>query len=294
MHFSLFIFWAVFVLSCQVKTAHKTQISYDLSRPDQVLILPDTLREISGLTKLDDHTIACVQDENGIVFIYDVVKNEIIKQFTFHLDGDYEGITRVDETLYILRSDGNLFEITNFQAENFKVNAYETGIPVSNNEGLCYDADNNRLLIGCKSKPGKGPEFKNHRVVYGFDLETKKLSNRPVFDFDINDIYRFAEEHDIALPTKTKKKDEEEAPVIRFSTSAVSIHPFTKKLYLLSSTDPMLFVFDRKGKLEHMELLDKETFNKSEGITFFDNGDMMISNEAQNKKATLLRFNYKK
>lgn len=266
---------------------------YDFSRPDQILVLPDTLREISGLTKLDAATVACIQDENGIVFIYDVLENTLRNQFTFHLDGDYEGITRVDKTLYILRSDGNLFEISDYESADFKVEVYETGIPVSNNEGLCYDAAGNRLLIGCKSKPGKGPELKNHRVVYGFDLKDKTLSNKPVYDFDITDLRKFAQEHDIALPLKAKKNSEAQEPVIRFTTSALAIHPITHKLYLLSSTDPMLFIFDQKGKIEHIELLDKVLFNKSEGITFFDNGDLLISNEGQRKKPTLLRFNYK-
>lgn len=40
------------------------------------------------------------------------------------------------------------------------------------------------------------------------------------------------------------------------------------------------------------ELLNPLVFNKPEGITFFENGDMMISNEGQHKKPTLLRFNY--
>ncbi len=288
-----YIFLILGFWSCQTNPAVPKH-GYNFSKPDQTLILPDTLREISGLTKLGASTVGCVQDENGIVFIYDVVNNEIQKQFTFHLDGDYEGITRVDQTLYILRSDGNLFEISDYESADFKVQSFETGIPVSNNEGLCYDAANNRLLIGCKSKPGKGPEFKNHRVVYGFDLKSKKLSSKPVFDFDITDLRKFAEANNIELPLKSKKNGEVQEPVIKFTTSAVAIHPITKKLYLLSSTDPMLFIFDMKGNIEHIELLDPDLFNKSEGITFFDNGDLLISNEAQNKKPTLLRFNYGK
>lgn len=266
---------------------------YDLSKPDQTLILPDTLREISGLTKLDAASVACIQDENGIVFIYDLDKNAIQKQLSFHLDGDYEGIARVKTTLYVLRSDGVLFEISDYESENFKMDSIPTGIPVSNNEGLCYDPDNNRLLIGCKAKPGKGPEFKDHRVIYGFDLKTKKLSSEPVFDFDIKKLKKFAEEHEISLPQKTKKQGEVQESVIRFTTSAIAIHPITKKLYLLSSTDPMLFIFDMKGNVEHIELLDAKLFNKAEGIAFFENGDMLVSNEGQSGKATVLRFGYR-
>ena len=48
-----------------------------------------------------------------MVFIFDLVKNEIRDKFIFHYAGDYEGIARVASTFYILRSDGTLFETMN-------------------------------------------------------------------------------------------------------------------------------------------------------------------------------------
>ena len=54
----------------------------------------------------------------------------------------------------------------------------------------------------------------------------------------------------------------------------------------------MLFVFDMNGTIEYMEKLNPDIFNQPEGITFLKNGDMLISNEGQNKNPTLLRFNY--
>ena len=77
-------------------------------------------------------------------------------------------------------------------------------------------------------------------------------------------------------------------------TSAIAVHPITKKLYLLSASDHLFFIFNMSGSIEHIELLDRDIFNKAEGITFLDNGDMLITNEGQNKEPTLLRFNYRK
>jgi uncharacterized protein YjiK len=270
----------------------KYETGYNMRKPDKRFILPDTLHEISGLTNIDANTFACVQDENGIVFIYDVTNNKIEKQFTFNIDGDYEGITRVGKTIYILRSDGVLFEISDYQSANFKLTSYETGIPANNNEGLCYDADNNRLLIACKSKIGKGKEYKDKRAIYGFDLVSKTLSDEPAFEFDVQVISAFAVDKDIEIAAKENKKGRKKAPAIKFRTSAIAIHPVSKKLYLLSASDHMLFIFDMQGKLEHIEQLDEEMFNKAEGITFFDNGDMLITNEGQDKKPTLLWFDY--
>ncbi|MCE3260501.1 MAG: hypothetical protein K0S12_2142 [Bacteroidetes bacterium] len=269
-------------------------IRYDLQSPDAVQLLPDTLREISGLTDIDSVSFACIQDENGIVFIYDIIKNTIRKQYTFNLNGDYEGIARVGKTIFVLRSDGVLFRISDYTNPAFKVTSYDTGIPANNNEGLCYDSEYNRLLIACKGKLEKGPEGKDRRAIYGFDLGTMKLTREPVYDFDVSVIKSVAEKQKVRLPQRTKKKDEVSLPVLKFMTSDIDIHPISKKLYLLSASDHLLFVFNGAGTVEHIQSLDPQMFNKPEGITFLENGDMFITNEGQNKKATLLRFNYRK
>lgn len=279
---------------CSVSNKHNEKNSgYKFNSPDLTLILPDILHEISGLTYLTDTTIACVQDENGLLFIYDINNNKIQEQLTFNYDGDYEAITRVGRKLYVLQSDGILFEIIDFTSKDFIKYSYYTGIPADNNEGLCYDPENNRLLIACKGKLGKGPEFKDKRVIYGFDLTSKKLSEEPVYEFDLQVIKQFALDNRINLPTRIKKKGQVVDPIIKFATSAICIHPISSKLYLLSATDHLIFIFNSLGEIEHIEQLDPEIFNKAEGITFFENGDMLITNEGQDKRPSLLRFNYK-
>ena len=286
----------ILLLGCGATFTNNEKITgYNLTKPDNTFLLPDTLHEVSGLTDIDSTTFACIQDENGILFIYDAKNNVIKKQYTFNLDGDYEGITRVDQNIYVLRSDGTLFEISNYTSDNFKLTSYTTGIPANNNEGLCYDQENKRLLIACKGKIGKGPEYKDKRVIYGFDLQTKTLTSEPVFDFDLKVIKDFATNKNIHLPTKTSKKNGQPItePFIKFGTSAIGIHPVTKKLFLLSASDYLLFIFNMKGDIEHIEQLNPTTFNKAEGITFYENGDMLITNEGQDKKPTLLFFKYR-
>jgi uncharacterized protein YjiK len=255
--------------------------------------LPDTLHEVSGITEVDKNTLACIQDENGIVFIYDIRANEIKRQIKFGADGDYEGIARVNNTLYVLRSDGVLFQIKDFMTTSKSTKSYRTGVPASNNEGLCYDAENHRLLIAAKGKVGKGPEYKNRREIYSFDLKTMKLDQNPAIVFDVEQIAAFAISSGISLPTRTKKKGEIIEPFLKFTTSAIAIHPISNELYLLSSTDHLLMIFDITGKIKHIEKLNTLHFNKPEGIIFLENGDVLISNEGQDHHPTLLRFNYK-
>lgn len=270
------------------------EINYDLSKPDKIYTLPPILHEVSGITELNASSIACIQDENGILFIYDLVREQIIKHKYFSYNGDYEGIARVDKKIIILRSDGGLFEIADYEAANLLSKYYSTGINAKESEGLCFDPEENRLLIAPKDYVGKKSENKNKRIIYGFNLNTKKLTEKPVFSFDLSDIKKFAYNNKIKVPMDKDKKKDEKKPIIEFRTSAIAIHPLTNKLFVVSGMERLLFVFNRNGKIEYMEKLDSDLFRQAEGITFLKNGDMLISNEGQNKKPTIVRFNYHK
>ena len=291
----LFFFINIFSFSDQsdnMRANSTISIGYNLSAPDRIYVLPEALQEISGLTELDSSTIACIQDEYETVFIYDINKNQIISQFNFGYSGDFEGIARVDKTLYILRSDGVLSEITNFESDKFKRSTFSTGIPWKDNEGICYDQINNRLLIAPKETPGKDSENKKERFIYGYNLTSKKFIENPVFRFDLSVIERFALENKIKVPLKNKKKGKKEEPDIKFQISAIDINPITGRLFVLSSHDKLLFVFNINNDIEYMERLNPDLFNQPEGITFMKNGDLYISNEGKKKSPTLVRFNY--
>lgn len=281
----------ILTLLCLCLCLKAQTLTYDLLKPE-VQQLPDTLREISGITLISKNQMACVQDENGIVFIYDLVKQKIHKQLVFANNGDYEELAKVGKSLYVLRSDGTIFEIANFEDKKRTVTTYSTDIAASNNEGLCYDEANNRLLVGCKNKMEKGPLYKTKRFVYAFDLQTKQLLKQPAFIFNTDSIKAYITKNAIAVPTISKKKGPSTEPSLKFKISALCIHPITKQLYLLSAADYLLMVFNMDGSIEHMEVLDPLLFNKAEGITFFENGDMLISNEGQKGKPTLLKFKY--
>ena len=289
------------IFSCKFKnTNHSIQtfetgrnynpVGYDLSNPDKIDVLPAILHEISGITEIDNSNIACIQDENGILVIYDLSKSTINQHFIFHGDGDYEGIARAGNTIFVLRSDGTLYEIQDYKSAGYTNILFKTEIPASDNEGLCYDKKNNWLLIGPKSNIVG--EKKSKRAIYGFSLGTKYILEKPVVKFDLKAIKEYAIENKLDLPV-TYKKNEKPEPEIELRTSAIGIHPVTNKLFLISGIEQIFFVFNLDGTLEYMEKLDPKLFNQPEGITFLNNGDMLISNEGGSGTATLLRFNYK-
>lgn len=266
---------------------------YEFTKPTVNVTLPSTLHEISGTTIIDSATIACIQDEDGIIFLYDIQKYRIRKEIAFGLKADYEGICKIKNTIYVLISNGNLLEIEDYTAKKLKVKAYNTGIPAINNEGLCHDEKNHRLLIGEKGKINNKAKDAEHRFIYEFDLNTKLLNPNPLFNFTINTITQFAKKNYISIPFKKNKSGEITGYGFKFNTSEIAIHPITNQLYVLSAKDYCIFIFNMKGEIENIIPLNPSLFNKAESLSFFSNGDVLISNEGQAHQATLLRFNYK-
>lgn len=267
---------------------------YNFNSPDAAIALTDILHEISGITFLDSNTLVCVQDENGILFFYDITKRKIISQKNFSGKGDFEGIARAEDTIYVLRSDGILYEIADFKSDNPIVTSYNTDIPSKDNEGLCYDNKSNRLLIACKEKTGKGDLSKDNRYIFGFDLSSKKLIGEPVLTFDVDWLKEYAKANNIKLPLKNTKKGLAVEPDLKFHASGIAIHPLTGKIYLLSADDHLLFIFDNAGIVGQIIRLNPTQLYQPEGITFLENGDLLISTEGAGKgPAGLIRFNYK-
>lgn len=288
----MFKFIYILLVCTGIFLTNSNKIGYDFSKPILNDELPPILHEISGLAIIDSSSIACVQDEDGILFIYNIKRHKITQQHTFGLKGDYEGITLVNDLLYVLRSDGVLFEIKDYKSKKLKVKTYSTRAPAINNEGLCYDANNNRLLIGAKGKINKEQSNKDARFIYAFDLKTKTLNQSPAFSFSVIDINLSTKAKGISLPKKQNKKGESTEHMYKFNTSEIAIHPITQQLFVLSATDHLLFVFNKNGSLEYIEKLNPIVFNKAEGLDFYQNGDLIISNEGQAHKPTLLGFNY--
>jgi len=90
------------------------------------------------------------------------------------------------------------------------------------------------------------------------------------------------------LPVPANKDGERK---LKMKISALAINPADSLLYVLSAAEYLMYVFDRSGKIYHMQPLDKNLFKKAEGLTFYSNGDMLISNEGLSGRPDILRFN---
>jgi uncharacterized protein YjiK len=159
----------------------------------------------------------------------------------------------------------------------------------ANNEGLSYDKKYNRLLIAAKSKPIDHDE-KYERYIYSFDIIQKHLFEKPLYSINIKRLAKKAQEFNIPDYGLTKKGEKKP---FNFRPSGLSIHPLSDNIYIISATDRLLLVINRKSEVIHMKQLDSELFNKAEGITFLDDGTMIITNEEAGNVPTLLVYQMK-
>ncbi len=260
--------------------------NYNLNQPAAQLELPAILNEVSGLTDLDSSHVACVQDEIGTVFIFNFRSGEIVSQHVFDSTGDFEGLAYTGKSLYILRSDGRLSEWSNFKSNSTAVRHYKLPLLTANNEGLCYDAKYNRILIAAKSKPLDHDE-KAERFIYAFDISKKKLIEKPLYSLNTDRLSAKAQQYNIHYRETNAKG---ELKPFNFRPSSLAVHPLTNDIYIISAADQLLIVMNRAGDIAHMEQLSTERFAKAEGITFLPDGTMIITNEAAGKVPTLLVY----
>lgn len=269
-------------------TTDDYRFPYDLRYPAQQFVLPDELREVSGLAFFDNNTLICIQDEKGKLFFYDLTEKKITKQVKFWDDGDFEDITLVDNVVYALRSDGLIVEIENFTLrEKVKATKHWTSLSLKNDcEGMCYDSATNSLMVALKELTGIR-ESENHqgfKAIYSFDLNTKQLSEKPVYLIEISSLH---------IPEKYPSKSKKETDEVQFKPSAIAIHPTTNEIYVLASVGKKLIVINRNGKVIYKTSLDKKLFLQPEGITFAPDGTLFIANESSEGSGKLLKFNMK-
>ena len=235
--------------------------------------MPKDLTEISGISYIDGQRFACVQDELGKIFIYNATLSSVEKEISFGVPGDYEELAMVGETIWVLRADGKLFEVSNMNAAKPSVKEYSTQLTTKQDpEGLCYDKKNNRLLIAIK---GAEPGTENYKGIYAFDLDSKKMDQQPVFKIDL--------QNKVFGNGSDKKKRNTINP------SGISIHPVSGDMYIIDGRNPQLLITDAGGNIKNLYRLNSNEFAQPEGITFNSAGDLFIANEGTKQPGNIVQ-----
>lgn len=255
-------------------------IPYDLQNPALIInLVSEELKEISGLSPTDVPGIyLAIADERGEVFFVDGNGGGAVKRRVLFRDkGDFEGVEMVGKTIWASKSDGDLFEIKDWEKETPEVSEFKTPLKKTDDvEGLAYDPDRKSLLLACKGNPDSAYT----RKIYAFNLANKTLDALPVYSIDPLEVNQW-------VPYTAKEKHD------FFSPSGLAVHPITRDVFVISTSLKRLVVLDyQSGKIKYAQRLDKKLLPQPEGISFDPMGNMLFSSEGKQGEGQLLKFNF--
>jgi uncharacterized protein YjiK len=265
---------ALFGPACQLLWNPTSPRDYVMRRPVK-MILDKKLNEISGIFYLEN--------ENRLLAIADDKK----KIYGLSLDGkvsdyydpelpsaDFEDVVKVDSTVFTLISNGTVIAIQRSDTGLTSTNYPFWSTDKNDFETLYYDSTAKGLVILCKSCASE--KGKHVRTAFRFDPKTRTFDRTPLYTISSQAV------RDVLKDGK-----------VDFNPSALAVHPFEKRLYVLASSGNLLVITDLRGKVQEAYRLNPTLYPQAEGIAFAKNGDMYVSNEAKLGKPTLLRIPYK-
>ncbi len=267
----------MFLYACEPKKQKQEQndtaifqnisLPYNFEEPTEKYILPDKLKEISGLSYYKNNQLVCVNDEQGKIFIYDITEKRIVDKIPFGKDGDYEGVEVVGDEVFVLKSNGKL--------KGFKIGeAFEREIDCSEPEvieyeGLGYDPKSKYLLLVAKERV---KDVDDKKMIYAYDFDRKVLFKH------------------IAIPQEQVK---DEANGTDFKPSGIAVHPKTGQTFIIASSGKKLLILSEKGQKEALISLNPKVYRQPEGICFSPDGQLFISSEGKDGDGYILRFEAK-
>ncbi len=256
------------------------KLGYKLFKPVKKHFLNYDLEEISGLSYYKDGLLAAVEDEDGILYIIDAKTGEISKKIDFGDKGDYEGVEIIDNHVFVLDSDGDIFDFRLTGNDDLDVDKEETKLSASNDtEGL--GRLGNDLLIALKGSGDIDDNKVDGKAIYLYSVFKRKINENEFLSIDEERLNEFI--------SKRKYFNK----VNDFDPSAIALHPITNDIYLLSA-DKVLTVFSKDKQLKEVIRLNPITYNQAEGICFAPDGTMYISSEGDGGKGKIMIIQYEK
>lgn len=249
------------------------RLPFNLEAPDKKFVVPEVLHEISGIAAVNDSIIACIADEKGTVYFFNLNTIAVDHKLKFADKGDFEDLTIYQNTLYVLDSKGVVWTIQNYLSDNPQVTSTELGIEEPFElEGLCQRDDT--LFIAAKYYHNKKRDQAGLLPVWRLNAGMK--AGDPLFN--VSDFIESTREN-IAVP---------------FHTSALLFDESLQQWFCLSTHTKAFIQCDYRGNILKIQALSEKEFSQPEGLCFTKNGDLLISNEGRDGAGNILLFKHLK
>ena len=136
-------------------------------------VLPHVLVEISGVALTRDGRLLVHHDQLGEVWEVDYRRGVLVKRFVLGngvVKGDFEGITIANDSVFLLASNGKLYEFGEGANEaHVDYQVLDTGLRKECEfEGVAFDPTINSLLLACKQVFDK--DIRDAIVIYRWSL----------------------------------------------------------------------------------------------------------------------------
>jgi len=241
-----------------------TSISAYLSHPpDHQFFLPQGLSEISGLAVASPNTVYAHNDEHAIVYEIDLGTGKALKAFALGkptVKGDFEDIAVRGGNVYLLASDGHLYEAPiGEHRQRVRYNVYDTGVGTHcETEGLSTGPQDGDFLILCK-KPYDN-ELKDRLVMYLWNLRDRSPVSAPWLNVSLDGLVQPLDQ-------------------ANFHPSAFYWRRDRGSFMIVSAKGHSAIEIDEQGKLIDRVKLNKEDHPQSEGLTIMPDGRLVLSDE---------------
>jgi len=223
------------------------------------------------------------------------LSKKIVKEIPFGEKGDYEGLAIIEQVLYVLRSDGDLFRIEYWEKENVAPTVQQIATALykkDDAEGLCYDPYRKNLFIACKEDAFLNREIAS-RSIFKFYPTSLTFDQTPYLSITNQLVLTHIQNHayqDPLIKELLLKQYQKQTTKAIFRPSGIALEPQTNNMYLLSATAHSLLIFNPQGQLLSVNYIPPTLIPKPEGICFSPKGDLYIASEARKKSKQVFLY----
>jgi DNA-binding beta-propeller fold protein YncE len=262
---------------------------FDLVHPESVTNLPMGVNAFTDFVIMDSSHLICLDDQIGGVLVYDLITNQTQGYLPTGIDSKITEVSKVDSTIILVDEKMDVhfllppYDSTSITTESLKDKSWISS-------GMCLHESTKRLFFVAESDVEN--EIQNY-FIYTFNLNHRKLNERPLFEIKQEDIELFAISNNIALPTSQINENGDTSGVFNFTPEVIAVHPKTNDIYVLSSADRSLVVYNQFGQVVNYTVLNQEIFVNPKAMTFYPNGDLLLTN-SDLKNPSIVRIKWNK
>lgn len=262
---------------------------FDLVHPENVSNLPMGVNAFTDFVFMDSTHLICLDNQVGGVLVYDVISNKSQGYLSTDIDAKITEVAKIDSTIILVDEKMDLhfllppYDSTSITTESLKDKSWISS-------GMCLHEQTKRLFFVAETNVEN--DIQNYSI-YSYNLNQRKLNERALFEIKPEEIELFAISNNIQLPINRIDEIGDTVQNFTFNPDVIAVHPKTNEIYVLSSADRSLAVYNQFGQVVNYTVLNEEIYVNPQAMTFYPNGDLLLTN-SDLKNPSIVRIKWNK